>query len=106
VDAKLKSKLDGKAVLFIVAYPAGSGGGPPLAVKKIDNPVFPLPYSLGPESVMMAGVSFSGKVTVSARLDKDGNAMTKEPGNLTGEYKKNPVEIGSQKVDIVLDRAM
>lgn len=106
VDPKLKSKLDGKAVLFIVVYQTGSTGGPPLAVKKIEQPVFPLAYTLGPESVMMAGMPFSGKVMVSVRLDKDGNAMTKEPGNLTGEYKKNPVEIGSQKVDIVLDRAM
>jgi len=106
VDPKLKSKLDGKAVLFIVVYQAGSTGGPPLAVKKIDKPVFPLPYSLGSESVMMAGMPFSGKVTVSVRLDKDGNAMTKGPGDLTGEYQKNPAAVGSQNVDIVLDRAM
>ncbi len=105
VDPKLKSKLDGKAVLFIVAYPAGSTGGPPLAVKKIERPVFPLAYTLGPESVMMAGMPFSGKVIVSARLDKDGNAMTKGPGDLTGEHKGS-VEVGSQKVDIVLDRTM
>ncbi len=106
VDSKLKSKLDGKAVLFIVVYQAGSTGGPPLAVKKIDQPVFPLAYSLGSESVMMAGMPFSGKVMVSVRLDKDGNAMTKGPGDLTGEYKKNPAAVGSQNVDIVLDRAM
>ena len=106
VDAKLKSKVDAQAVLFIIVHPAGSTAGPPLAVKRIEHPLFPLSYSLGQENVMMPGLSFSGKVLVSARLDKDGNPMTKQPGDMTGEYKKNPVEAGSQNVDIVIDRAM
>lgn len=106
VDAKLKSKVDARAVLFIIVHPAGSTAGPPLAVKRIEHPLFPLSYSLGPENVMMPGLSFSGKVLVSARLDKDGNPVTKQPGDMTGEYKKNPVEVGSQNVDIVIDHAM
>ena len=55
---------------------------------------------------MMAGMPFSGKVAVSARLDKDGNAMTREEGDLAGEYKGNPAEIGSKKVHIVIDQMM
>ncbi|TAJ78790.1 tetratricopeptide repeat protein [bacterium] len=106
VDPKIQSKWDAQAVLFIIAHRAGSKAGPPLAVKKIEHPVFPLSYSLGPENVMMQGMPFSGKVLLSARLDKDGNPMTNEAGNLLGEYKKNPVEIGSQHVDIVLDHVM
>ncbi|MBI2989489.1 MAG: cytochrome c-type biogenesis protein CcmH [Deltaproteobacteria bacterium] len=106
VDPKLKSKIDGQLVLFIIAYSAGSTAGPPLAVKKIEHPVFPLTYALGPESVMMPGLSLSGKVRVTVRLDKDGNPMTKEAGNLAGEFKKNPVAIGSQNVDIVIDRVL
>lgn len=106
VDPKLSSKLHGQAVLYIIVYSAGSTTGPPLAVKKIEHPVFPLPYTVGPENVMMPGLSLSGKVQVSARLDKDGNPMTKEPGNLTGEYKKNPVPVGSQNIDIVIDQIM
>ena len=53
---------------------------------------------------MMQGRPFSGKVSLSVRLDKDGNAMTREAGNLSGDYKKNPVEVGSKNVDIVLDQ--
>ncbi|HWP57756.1 MAG TPA: cytochrome c-type biogenesis protein CcmH [Candidatus Acidoferrales bacterium] len=98
------SRLAEKAVLFIIARPAG-GGGPPLAVKKIEHPKFPLAYSLSQENVMMPGVSFSGKLDVSARLDRDGNPMTRQPGDLTGEYRANPVEVGAQKVDIVIDQA-
>lgn len=102
VDPKLKSKLESQAVLFIIARPAG--GGPPIAVKRIARPAFPLAYSLGPEDAMSPDAPFSGKVMVSARLDKDGDPMTRGAGDLSGEYKKNPVEIGSAKVEIVLDQ--
>jgi cytochrome c-type biogenesis protein CcmH len=104
VDAKLQSKIDSGATLFLIARAAGGAAGPPLAVKKIDNPKFPLAYSLGQENVMMQGTPFSGKINISARLDKDGNAMTREPGNLLGDYKRNPVDVGSQNVDIILDQ--
>ena len=104
LDAKLKAKLDPKAALFIIARPAGGAAGPPLAVKKIDQPSFPLAYSLGQENVMMQGTPFAGKINVTVRLDKDGNAVTREAGNLLGDYKKNPVAVGSQNVDIILDQ--
>ena len=75
-----------------------------MAVKKIERPAFPLSYSLGPENVMMQGRPFVGKVAISVRLDKDGNPITRQPGDLSGEYKKNPVDVGSKNVDIVLDQ--
>jgi tetratricopeptide (TPR) repeat protein len=106
IDAKMKSKADGKAALFIIARSGGAAGGPPVAVKKIERPVFPLSYTLGPEDVMMKGMPLSGKITISVRLDADGDAMTRQPGDLVGEYKNNPVEVGAQKVDILIDRAM
>jgi len=106
IDPKLKDKVDSQASLFIIARPAGAAGGPPLAVKKIDRPVFPLSYSLGAESVMMQGTPFSGKVTITVRLDKDGNAATRGTGDLSGDYKKNPVEVGSKNIDIVLDQVI
>lgn len=106
IDPRLKGKADRRAVLFIIVRSADSPGGPPLAVKRIESPTFPYSYSIGPGDVMMQGLSLSGKVSISARLDKDGNPMTKEPGTLTGEHKKNPVQVGSRKVDVVLDQAM
>jgi tetratricopeptide (TPR) repeat protein len=106
IDPRLKAMADSQAVLFIIVRTANSAAGPPLAVKKIDRPAFPLSYSLGPENVMLQGTPFSGKVFISARLDKDGNPMTRETGNIAGEYKKNPVEVGSNKVDVVLDRLL
>ncbi|MGZ9130655.1 MAG: c-type cytochrome biogenesis protein CcmI/CycH, partial [Candidatus Binatia bacterium] len=106
IDAKLKSNLDPNAALFIIARPAGNPGGPPLAVKKIDKPKFPLQYSLSQENVMMQGTPFSGKINVTVRLDKDGNPTSRGAGDLTGEYKKNPAEVGVKNVDIVIDQLM
>jgi cytochrome c-type biogenesis protein CcmH len=101
VDPKLQQKLAGKAVLFIIARPGG--GGPPVAVKKIDNPVFPLTYSLGAENAMVQGTALTGQLTLSARLDTDGNPMTRDSGSLMGEHK-TPVEAGSKNVDFVMDQ--
>jgi cytochrome c-type biogenesis protein CcmH len=103
IDPKFKAQLDGQATLFIIARPP-AGTGPPVAVRKIERPTFPLSYSLDSQNVMMQGGSFAGELNISARLDKDGNPMTRETGNLVGEYKNNPVEVGSKNVDIVIDQ--
>ena len=103
IDPKLKDKVDSQAVLFIIARPGGSDG-PPAAVKKIEHPVFPLTYSIGSENSMMQGVPLSGKLNILVRLDKDGNPMTHQPGDMVGDYKKNPATVGAHNVDIVLDQ--
>jgi cytochrome c-type biogenesis protein CcmH len=103
IDPKLKDKVDSQAALFIIARPAGAGG-PPAAVKKIERPVFPLTYALGSENAMMQGVPLSGELSISVRLDKDGNPMTHQPGDMVGDYKKNPVAVGTHNVDIVIDQ--
>lgn len=104
IDAKLKASIDPNAALFIIAHPAGGAGGPPLAVKKIDRPTFPLDYTLSQENVMMQGIPFTGKINLTVRLDKDGNPVTRTPGDMTGGYQKNPVDVGAKKVDVVIDQ--
>jgi cytochrome c-type biogenesis protein CcmH len=104
IDPKLKASVDPNAALFIIARPAGGAGGPPLAVRKIDKPTFPLNYTLGQENVMMQGTPFTGKINLSVRLDKDGNPTTRGAGDMTGDYKKNPVEIGTNNADITIDQ--
>jgi cytochrome c-type biogenesis protein CcmH len=103
IDPKLKDKIDPQAALFIIARSAAATGGPPLAVKKIDKPTFPLTYSLSQENVMMQGTPFSGKLNITVRLDKDGNPTTRGAGDMTGEYKKNPVEVGTKNADVIVD---
>jgi hypothetical protein len=55
---------------------------------------------------MMQGIPFTGSVSITVRLDKDGNPTTRQPGDLTGDYKKNPVAVGSKNIDIVLDQVV
>ena len=104
IDPKLKLNLDPNGALFIIARPAGGAGGPPLAVKKVDRPSFPFDYTLGQENVMMQGTPFTGKINITVRLDKDGNPTTRGAGDMTGDYKKNPVEVGTKNADIVIDQ--
>src|SRR5882672_9743220 len=106
IDPKLKANVDPNAALFIIARPGGGAGGPPLAVKKIDKPVFPLTYSLSQENVMMQGTPFTGKINLTVRLDKDSNPVTRTPGDMTGDYKKNPVDVGTKNVDVVIDQVI
>jgi cytochrome c-type biogenesis protein CcmH len=106
IDPKLKASIDPNAALFIVARPATGAGGPPLAVKKIDRPTFPVDYTLSQDNVMMQSLPFTGKINITVRLDKDGNPVTRTPGDMTGDYKKNPVAVSSQNIDIVLDQVV
>lgn len=72
-----------QGVLFVIARPQGATGGPPLAVLRIPNPEFPLAFSIGPENVMIPTMQFAGAISLSARLDADGNAMTRGPGDIS-----------------------
>ena len=65
------------AVLFIIARPQGASGGPPLAVLRVADPEFPYTFSIGPANVMIPSMRFEGAISLSARLDADGNAMTR-----------------------------
>jgi tetratricopeptide (TPR) repeat protein len=59
-----------------------AGAGPPSAVKRIDAPSLPLEITLGANDAMpgLQGRPLPASGTVSARLDGDGNASTREPG--------------------------
>lgn len=81
---ELQGSAQGGGVLFIVARRAGAVGGPPLAVVRIASPSFPLDFEIGQGNVMVPGMTFEGEMNLSARLDFDGNAMTREPGDFEG----------------------
>jgi hypothetical protein len=55
---------------------------------------------------MMQGTPFTGKINITVRLDKDGNPTTRGTGDMTGEYKKNSVEVGEKNVDVVIDQLL
>lgn len=90
---------DPRGTLFITLRPAGSPPvGPPLAVQRLEGPRLPATFRVGPENVMLQGMPFTGPFDVYARLDGDGNAMTKDPTDLEAP----PVRGVAPGADIVL----
>jgi cytochrome c-type biogenesis protein CcmH len=95
------SPAAGQAILFVIAR---RGSGPPIAVKRIQAPVFPLDFEIGADDRMIATVAFAGPLELAARLDGDGNASTRSPGDLQGVASAT-VEPGAEGVTIVLGEA-
>lgn len=81
-------------VLFLFVRPAGATGGPPLAVQRIPAPTFPRAFAIGPQDAMIEGGPFPDRVTVEARLDGDGDAMTAEPADLSARSEAAPGDSG------------
>ena len=100
---ELADTLPGGAVLFVFARAAQ--GGPPLAARLIEAPRFPLDFELGPDDRMMAARPFEGPFLLSARLDADGNATTRSPGDLQGTLE-TPVTPGDDGVELILDQRL
>lgn len=89
-------------VLFVIARPQGTRGGPPLAVLRIVDPVFPLEFSIGPENVMIPSMRFEGAIALSARLDEDGNAITRGSGDISSRVEE-PLSPGATGVRLLLN---
>jgi cytochrome c-type biogenesis protein CcmH len=70
------------ATIFVYARAAGVTSGPPAAVKRLPLAPFPLTFDLSAADSMM-GQPLPPSMRLEARIDSDGNAMTKSPTDLT-----------------------
>jgi hypothetical protein len=106
LDDKVKAKVAEGDVIFLVARGADPSGqpGPVLAVKRMTAGKWPLVFTLDARDAMVSGTKLHGKVVVSARVDKDGDAISKNPGDVTGASR--PVDVPAQKVVITLDTVL
>lgn len=86
-------------VLFVIARPSGAQGGPPLAVVRVASPRFPHDFEIGPDDVMIPTMRFEGPITLTARLDTDGNASTQSEGD---RATPSPVAVAPGDVGIEL----
>jgi cytochrome c-type biogenesis protein CcmH len=100
----LKDKVPANATLFIVARPEGMGG-PPALVKRVAGATYPYAFRLAADDVMVQGAPVPEKLKVSARVDQDGDAMSRTPGDLSGAAKM-AVPKGTSGVELVLDQAV
>lgn len=99
----LAEKVPDDALLFIIARTPG--GGPPLAVKRIEAPELPLRFEIGPDDRMIAARPFTGPFSLSAWIDLDGNVMTRGAGDFEGSAD-GTVGPGAVGVNIVIDQAL
>lgn len=88
------------AVLFVFVRAADAGGGPPLAVQRHSPSGFPTSFSIGPQDAMMGPAPFPERVVVEARLDSDGDPLSRAPGDLSA--RSGPVAPGSEGVTLTL----
>jgi hypothetical protein len=103
VAPELASAQPAGAVLFLIART--NQPGPPLAVKRIEGPRFPLDFEIGPDDRMIKSRPFVGPLQITARLDADGNATSRTPGDLQGTAK-SAVNPGDSGVELVLDERL
>jgi cytochrome c-type biogenesis protein CcmH len=99
VDVPKGLEVPASAILFVIVREAGTETGPPVAVKRVPAAGFPITVSLSDRD-SMAGESLPGLVRIDARIDRDGDPMTKDPGDpVTSEDNVRP---GSGQVLLVL----
>lgn len=104
---KLAPALEGRvpdgAILFVIARMGPAG--PPTAVLRVPDPEFPLEFAIGPEHRMLEQMPFTGPFTLSARVDADGHAISKNPGDLSGaaEGTHSP---GATDIELVIDEVL
>lgn len=101
IAPELESKVSPTDTLFVIVRRPG-GSPRPLAVKRIDGPKFPVPFEITGADVMVQGSELRGMVDIVARVDKDGKAGQPQPGDLEGQYDKNPTLPGGSNLEIVI----
>ncbi|OGQ90269.1 MAG: hypothetical protein A2289_20235 [Deltaproteobacteria bacterium RIFOXYA12_FULL_58_15] len=76
---------DAKAgdAIFVMARNAATGSL--VAVTRVQASEFPIAFQLEGNAAMHNNTALAGKVRLEVRLDKDGDAMTREAGDLVGE---------------------
>lgn len=86
VEAETMPGFPQTGTVFVALRTAA--GGPPIAVKRINQPTFPMFVSLGPQDMMMAAgeeLPESGILTV--RLDQDGSVSTRGENDMEGSVE-------------------
>jgi hypothetical protein len=100
VAPDLAAQVPSNATLFLVVRIAERDGGPPLAVQRHASPSFPMQFVISEADSMVPNTPLVGELTISARIDLDGNAATSGAGDLSGTV--GPVEAGDTGVVLLI----
>jgi cytochrome c-type biogenesis protein CcmH len=83
LDPAARSKLTPSSVVFVIARGEGVAAGPPAAVKRLTGVSFPITFDITSADSMM-GQPLPPRVRLEARIDSDGNPLTKDPNDPVG----------------------
>jgi hypothetical protein len=79
-----------------------SARGTLVAVKKLPATSFPLPFTLTAADMPFQNGPFDGELTLTARIDQDGDPLTHQKGDVFGTLPK--VRVGAHDVKLALDQ--
>ncbi len=104
-DGLGEDDLKSTDVLFIMARESQGGGraGRLVAVKRLGLSKYPLRYEMSAKDVMVPGIPFTGPFIIMARLDRDGDPMTRGEDDLYASVAQ-PVKPGQEGVHLVLKK--
>jgi hypothetical protein len=103
IDPRARDKVKPGTSVFLTvkrAGPDGAPSGPPLAVDKLTWTGDGMAFELTEAQAMVAGTDLSGDVVVMARYDQDSDALSRQPGDVTGQVR---VKIPAEHVKLTLD---
>lgn len=102
-----KALIEPGAIIFLSVRPinkaTGDILGQPLAVERIDVRTLPVEFHLSGANSMVAGTRFDGDVEIYARVDRDGEASSVEPGDIEGRVRAT---IPAEGLALVLDNVV
>lgn len=101
LDPSLEGQGFAGAVLFVTLREGGFGAGPPLAARRIIAGAFPVAFEIG-SADSMTGEDLPDELLVEARIDSDGDPVTRPPTDPYGQADR--VAVGARDVKIVLKR--
>ncbi len=105
IHPKAKDKVAAGGAVFVIVKRSvdGAPSGPPLAVDKLTWTKDGMAFEMTEKQAMIAGTELSGDVIVTARYDQDGDALSKQPGDVVGTAK---VKIPADNVTLTLDEVL
>jgi len=95
------ASVPANSVLYLIVRVAGREGGAPLAVQQLPTPSFPYSFEITERDSMIEGTPLIGEMSVTVRVDQDGDAFTSSAGDLAGEVSS--VVAGDDDIVVVLD---
>ncbi len=105
VDLAPNVKMEGTGTLFIIARKSNQVGGPPLAVKRMDDPVLPIGFQLSQANLMITSNVFEGELSVAAKWSQSGQPLDSTEGDLETSAPLI-VDCNAKEIQLILDKVV